>query len=154
MSETRHETRHEAGHKAGHEARLTDRRGLLRGAAACGAAGMCLPFLAACGGSEKEAAPSSGQKIAATSDVPVGSGVILDDPSIVLTQPAKGTFKGFSPICPHQGCNVSTVTDKQIECACHGSKFSIEDGSVEQGPAEKGLEPIKVTVQGSEIVGA
>ncbi|GGF33478.1 iron-sulfur protein [Marmoricola endophyticus] len=136
----------------------TDRRTLVRHAAVLGVGGVSLPLLAACGplgGDETEAEkPSSGQKIAATSDVPVGGGVILDDPGIVLTQPTEGTFKAFSPICPHQGCSVTKVTDGEIDCPCHGSRFSIEDGSVKQGPAQKGLEKVAVTVSGNEIVGA
>lgn len=135
----------------------TDRRTLFRGAAVLGAGGLTLPVLAACGVSdsgESAPAPSAGQKITATSDVPVGSGVILADPGIVVTQPTAGTFKAFSPICPHQGCSVSKIEGKQIECACHGSRFSVVDGSVEQGPAEKGLEEVKVSVSGNEVVGA
>ena len=40
---------------------------------------------------------------------------------------------------------------KDIDCTCHGSKFSIEDGSVVNGPAKKPLEPLKVTVDGDEL---
>ena len=94
-------------------------------------------------------APAPAAALAKTADVPVGSGVILDD--IVLTQPTAGVFKGFSSVCPHAGCNVSKVEDGNIVCPCHGSKFSLE-GAVVQGPAKDPLESKAVSVQGDSIV--
>jgi Rieske Fe-S protein len=89
--------------------------------------------------------------IAETSEVPKGGGVILSDPGIVITQPSSGEFKGFSPICTHQGCTVTSVSDGTINCPCHGSQFAIDDGSVVAGPAPSPLPPIKIAVQGSDI---
>ena len=43
----------------------------------------------------------------ATSKVPVGGGVILQDADYVVTQPSKGKYKAFSKICTHQGCPVA-----------------------------------------------
>jgi Rieske Fe-S protein len=87
--------------------------------------------------------------IAKTADVPVGSGVIVDE--VVVTQPAAGEFKGFSAICTHAGCTVNEIADGTINCPCHGSKFNL-DGSVASGPAKKPLEAQAVTVQGDSIV--
>jgi len=87
--------------------------------------------------------------LAKTADVPVGSGVIVDD--VVVTQPAAGDFKGFSSVCTHAGCNVSEIVDGVIVCPCHGSKFNL-DGSVANGPATKPLEAKAVAVQGDSIV--
>ena len=42
--------------------------------------------------------------------------------------------------------------DETINCTCHGSKFSIEDGSVEGGPSPSGLEAIDITVEDDRIV--
>jgi Rieske Fe-S protein len=99
--------------------------------------------------SPKTKAPS-GPSVA-TSDVPVGGGVILDDADYVVTQPAKGTFKAFSKICTHQGCKVGSVADGVIKCPCHGSEFSIEDGSVKHPPASKPLPESATTVSGSKV---
>lgn len=74
-----------------------------------------------------------------TSDVPVGGGVILSNFGIVVTQPNSGSFKGFDNICPHQGCAVGQVSGGKIICPCHGSEFSITDGSVTRGPARTAL---------------
>ena len=98
--------------------------------------------------SSASAAPS-GPSIA-TADVPVGGGVVLEDAKYVVTQPAKGEFKAFSSTCTHQGCKVSDVTDT-INCKCHGSKFSIEDGSVTSPPANQPLAEAKATVSGDSV---
>ena len=75
----------------------------------------------------------------ATSKVPVGGGVILEDADYVVTQPSKGKYKAFSKICTHQGCPVASVSDGVIHCDCHGSEYSIEDGSVTNPPAPRPL---------------
>ena len=95
------------------------------------------------------AAPSGPKQLAKTADVPVGSGVIVDD--IVITQPTAGTFTGLSSVCTHAGCTVSEVVDGAISCTCHGSKFNL-DGTVANGPATKPLEAKPVAVQGDSIV--
>ena len=82
----------------------------------------------------------------ATSKVPVGGGVILEDADYVITQPSKSKYKAFSKICTHQGCPVASVGDGVIHCNCHGSEYSIEDGSVTNPPATKGLAAAKTTV--------
>ena len=92
---------------------------------------------------------ASGGAIAKTADVPVGSGVIVDD--VVVTQPTAGVFKGFSSSCTHKGCAVNKVADGTIDCPCHGSKFNL-DGTVAKGPASKPLESKAVSVQGDSIV--
>jgi Rieske Fe-S protein len=92
--------------------------------------------------------------LAATADVPVGGGLVVKDQKIVVTQPTKGEFKGFSAVCTHRGCLVSAVADGTINCTCHGSKFSIADGSVAAGPAEAPLGDVPVAVDGAQIVTA
>lgn len=110
------------------------RRTLLRGVALAGLAG---PVLAACGGGGDNNTASEakrGQVLAKTSDVPKGGGIILDDVGIVVTQPTAGTFEGFTNICTHQQCQLDNVSDGTINCICHGSEFSIKDGTPVQGP--------------------
>ncbi len=92
--------------------------------------------------------------LVAAADVPVGGGVILADPKLVVTQPAKGDFRAFSSTCTHRGCTVNTVLDGTINCRCHGSSFSIEDGSVRGGPAPAPLAATAVAVEGGEVVRA
>ena len=100
--------------------------------------------------------PASGQppSLALTSDVPVGGGKILADKKIVITQPRAGSFEAFTAVCTHQGCTVSSVSGGTVNCPCHGSKFSIANGSVVTGPAASGLVPVSIKVQGTSIVQA
>ena len=103
-------------------------------------------------GSPVTDAAGGGSVLTPTSAVAVGSGVVISAPPIVVTQPTAGHFNGFSAICPHQGCLVSSVENNEIICPCHGSRFSATDGSVINGPAEVGLSAAAVVVQGSNVV--
>jgi len=99
-------------------------------------------------GSGAAAGPAA---LASTSDVPVGGGKILADKKIVLTQPQSGEFHGFSAVCTHAGCIVGTVSGGTINCPCHGSRFSITNGSVVNGPAASPLPSVGIKVQGNAI---
>jgi len=103
-------------------------------------------------GSAPASAASGGASVAQVSDIPVGGGVILDDPAVVITQPAEGDVKAFTAICTHQGCLVSEVVDNEIVCPCHGSRFSALDGSVVTGPATAGLSAAVVAVEGGSVI--
>ena len=107
-------------------------------------------------GQSSSSQPASGQppSLALTSDVPVGGGKILADKKIVITQPRAGSFQAFTAVCTHQGCTVSSVSGGTVNCPCHGSKFSIANGSVVTGPAASALAPVSIKVQGTSIVQA
>jgi Rieske Fe-S protein len=143
------------------------------------AAGVGVPLLAACGSDDPESAsdptgsstPSSASSSASSSaapgetagssaaaegfttteDIEVGGGAVFADEEVVVTQPTEGEFKCFTAICTHQGCLVATVSGGTINCDCHGSKYSIEDGAVEEGPASFPLEEVPITVDGDQI---
>jgi Rieske Fe-S protein len=89
--------------------------------------------------------------LAATFQVPDGGGTIIDSERIVITQPQSGLFKAFTAICTHEGCFVNSVSNGTINCPCHGSKFSIQDGSVVHGPATRPLPSIAIKVEGTSI---
>jgi len=154
---------------------LLRRRTLLRGA---GGGAVAASLLAACGSEDEPTAPSGseeeanggnggdsgggsggdgggqggqgGEQLTSTSEIDVGGGVIVGG-QYVITQPVKGEFKAFTAICTHQGCPVGEVTGGQIVCPCHGSAFSIEDGSVVNGPAESPLAEEPISVDGGDI---
>ena len=87
------------------------------------------------------------------SDIPVGGAVILTAEQVVATQPTTGEYRGFSAICTHQGCTLQSVQGQDAVYPCHGSRFSIVDGSVVQGPATEPLVPAsEVTVDGENLV--
>ncbi|GIH65487.1 Rieske (2Fe-2S) protein [Microbispora siamensis] len=103
------------------------------------------------GGQSQSQAAQGGGELAKTSDIPQGGGKVFKDKDVVVTQPAAGEFKAFSATCTHQGCPVSSVSNNEIVCPCHGSKFSAKDGSVTNGPAAKPLAEKKITVSGDSI---
>ncbi|SDK24253.1 Rieske (2Fe-2S) protein [Streptomyces indicus] len=92
-----------------------------------------------------------GEELAKTSDIPEGGGAVFKDQGVVVVQPAAGQFKAYSSKCTHAGCAVKDVAGGTINCVCHGSKFSIEDGSVKGGPASKPLPAAQITVDGDSI---
>jgi nitrite reductase/ring-hydroxylating ferredoxin subunit len=96
-------------------------------------------------------APASGGGFAKTADIPVGGGKIFADQKIVVTQPTAGAFRCFSAVCTHAGCLVGDVSNGTINCACHGSKFKVADGSVTNGPAKKPLSSVAIKVNGGNI---
>jgi len=106
---------------------------------------------------DQPSAASSGASSAAgpltvkEADIPVGGGKIFPDNQTVITQPKKGEFKAFSAVCTHQGCLVDSVTTT-INCPCHGSKYSIADGTVVNPPAPKPLPPKTIKVDGTDLV--
>jgi Rieske Fe-S protein len=147
------------------ETSSTSRRAVLAGV---GAAGV-VAALAGCGSSGGNNAGSGGGSPAAaatggatggsgadgalakTGDIPVGGGKIFDQQNVVVTQPTSGNFKAFSATCTHMGCMVNSVANGVIQCPCHGSQYSITDGSVKSGPAPKPLPAKNVTVQGDQL---
>ncbi|MET9363879.1 Rieske (2Fe-2S) protein [Streptomyces sp. NPDC006632] len=94
----------------------------------------------------------AGRVLAKTSDIPVGGGKVFADQKVVVTQPQAGTFKGFSAICTHQGCTVSSVSDGTINCPCHGSKYRIADASVAQGPATRPLPVRQIAIEKDAVL--
>jgi Rieske Fe-S protein len=93
----------------------------------------------------------AGRLVAKVGDVPVGGGTVFPDEAVVLTQPTQGQFKAFSATCTHQGCTVAGVQSSDIVCGCHGSRFSIQDGSVRQGPAQAPLARRTINVDGGNL---
>jgi Rieske Fe-S protein len=115
------------------------------------------PPAAAAGGAAGAAAPSamagaSGTLLGQASEIPVGGGKVFTDAKVVVTQPTKGVFKGFSAVCTHVGCLCNQVADGTIDCPCHGSKFTITTGAVVAGPAPSPLPAAPITVTGGKIL--
>jgi len=137
------------------------RRGLLRGAAAVGAVGVAGVALSSCGGGQGAAdgkgnggaeRPKGRAGVTAkTTEIPAGGGKVFDAQKVVVTQPEPGQFKAFTAVCTHQGCIVSEVAAGTINCPCHGSKYSITDGTVKTGPATRPLAEKQVTMEGDQI---
>ncbi|QNQ91315.1 Rieske 2Fe-2S domain-containing protein [Corynebacterium poyangense] len=98
-------------------------------------------LLAACGSDKSQELKSS--------DVPVGSAVIIGD--LIVAQPEPGQYRAYSATCPHQGAKISQVEGNTVQCLAHNSKFSIKDGSVVSGPSKKPLSEATISVQGDNL---
>lgn len=146
--------------------RALTRRAVLAGscAAGCAALAACATYTSsgqvappgqATGGAAEPtaggAAGGASGALAKTSDIEVGGGTIFEAQQVVVTQPTAGQFEAFSTTCTHQGCAVTTVAGGEIGCPCHGSKFSITDGSPLAGPAPRPLAARAITVTGEDI---
>lgn len=134
------------------------RRAILGGAAAAGITVAGAAILTGCGtdpatGSAQPTggATTGGTVLATRTDIPVGGGTIFSSQQVVVTQPVSGQFKAFSVVCTHQGCAVSRVSDGQIICPCHNSRFSVADGSVQAGPATQPLASVAIAVNGNSL---
>ena len=108
-------------------------------------------LLVACGDGRSATAAKTVDIEIDAAKVPVGGGHVDTTNSVVVTQPSKGTYKAFSSVCPHQGCQVGSVNADAIVCPCHGSRFDPATGDVTAGPAEKALPAKKVVVQGAKL---
>ncbi len=137
--------------------RETTRRAALAGAGFAGLAAT----LAACGGSSGSSSggtSGSGQAgsggsaaLASTSEIPVGGGKVFSAEKVVVTQPTAGEFKAFSAVCTHMQCLVDQVASGTIDCPCHGSEFSVKNGSMVSGPAPSPLPAQAIKVAGGKI---
>lgn len=103
--------------------------------------------LSGCAGAEEEPAEPS---TVSAAEVPVGSGVVVDDRYVVV-QPIEGEFHAYTAVCPHQGCLVQTVTEEEIICPCHSSRFSPTTGELLSGPADSGLAEAQVEQSGDDL---
>ncbi|GHF26096.1 iron-sulfur protein [Amycolatopsis deserti] len=140
----------------------TRRTVLTTGVAVAGAAAGTV-VLAACGGSDSGTSGSSqntgpapaGTTVAALNDVPVGQAksVTVDGEPAILARPTDTTAACFSAVCPHQGGTVAPEGGV-LKCPLHGSEFDTLTGALEKGPAETGLTPIPVKVEGQNVVTA
>jgi Rieske Fe-S protein len=153
-------------HEAQADSRAT-RRGVLAGVGlvglasaitACGAgssssaaAGNAAATPAAAGSTTASGGAAGTKALAATSEIPVGSGMIFPGPQVVVTQPTAGEFKAFSAVCTHMGCIVNQISNGTIDCPCHGSQYSITTGDVVAGPAPRPLPAKQIKVSGSSV---
>ncbi|WOT38280.1 Rieske (2Fe-2S) protein [Streptomyces coeruleorubidus] len=103
------------------------------------------------GGGSSTGAGAGGAALAKTADIPEGSGKIFKDEKVVVSQPTAGDYKAFSTICTHRDCPMVDLKDDTISCTCHGSQFSVLDGSVKKGPAVEPLAAKQIRVEGDSI---
>ncbi|MGW6217962.1 Rieske 2Fe-2S domain-containing protein [Streptomyces sp. NPDC055109] len=92
-----------------------------------------------------------GPAAAQAADVPSGGGKVLKKEQVVITRDAGGQVRGFTAVCTHAGCIVTSVADGTINCPCHGSKFDATTGQPVAGPARAPLKAVSVRQSGESI---
>lgn len=62
--------------------------------------------------------------------------VVVDDTPIMLVRHGGGVG-ALHDRCAHRGCSLSdgSIEGDEVECVCHGTRFSLRDGSLRRGPA-------------------
>jgi thiosulfate dehydrogenase (quinone) large subunit len=108
-------------------------------------------------GPSKRARAAEGTRIAAVTDVPVGSAKTFTDPAsgapAYVLQPAKGEFRAFSAVCTHAGCTVAFVKgSQQFQCPCHGGVYDAKTGKVLAGPPPQPLRAIEVRQSSGQLI--
>ena len=81
-------------------------------------------------------------------NIPPQSGAVIRRglSKVAVFRHADGSIAELSATCPHLGGIVNwNPTEKSWDCPCHGSRFDVS-GRVLNGPAIRGLEPIRVEV--------
>ncbi len=94
----------------------------------------------------------SGTVLGTAGEIPVGGGKIYTTAKVVVTQPTRGQYNGFSAVCTHVGCTLSEVANGTIDCPCHGSEFKITTGAVVTGPAPRPLPKKPVKIVAGQVV--
>jgi Rieske Fe-S protein len=94
---------------------------------------------------------ASGTVLGTASEIPVGGGKIFAAAKVVVTQPVRGQYRGFSAVCTHVGCVLSEVADGTIDCPCHGSEFKITNGAVVTGPAPRPLPKKQIKIVDGQV---
>lgn len=82
-----------------------------------------------------------------------GEGILLTSPSlhepVLLINLDGKTFRAFSGICTHLGCNLRP-SGNFIQCPCHGSTYNLE-GQVTRGPAQRPLKIFKTKIFNGKV---
>lgn len=146
-----------------------DRRAFLRCSGSAIGASAIAALLAACGttepdnedpddGSGGSAITVSGNKITLNLDHPNLSGLnaaggfqLISTQKTLVINVDGSTFRAFTSVCTHQGCDVDSFQGGRLICPCHGSRYD-SAGQVVQGPATNPLKEYPVSVSGKLVI--
>lgn len=95
--------------------------------------------------------------IASAAEVPVGGVKLFAYPGpndrCILVRTAEDRFVAYSQKCTHLSCAVYySKQANRLECPCHEGYFSVEDGSVLQGPPPRPLPRIELARKGDQLI--
>jgi nitrite reductase/ring-hydroxylating ferredoxin subunit len=95
--------------------------------------------------------------IARAGEIPVDGVKLFEYPGpedqCILVRTSEDRYVAFSQKCTHLSCAVYySPAHHRIECPCHEGYFSIEDGSVLQGPPTRPLPRVVLERRGADLV--
>lgn len=61
-----------------------------------------------------------------------------------------GSYKAFTSVCTHQGCDIKNFSNQKLICPCHGSEFTTT-GAVAEGPAAQPLKEYSAALSGETL---
>lgn len=72
---------------------------------------------------------------------------------VICIAKSEGTIFAFDDTCTHERCSLSEgiLEDRVVECPCHGSRFSLENGEVLSLPATLPIKTYPTKVEGDWI---
>jgi nitrite reductase/ring-hydroxylating ferredoxin subunit/uncharacterized membrane protein len=78
--------------------------------------------------------------------------VVVDETPVLLLRDGESIY-AIHDRCSHRGCSLSdgNVKGDEIECGCHGSRFSLRDGAVRHGPATAAQPAFQVRAQEGRV---
>lgn len=101
--------------------------------------------------------PLPAAPVALASEVPLGGVKLFNYPTpqdpCILVRLAEERFVAYSQKCTHLSCAVYyEAAERRLECPCHQGYFSVEDGSVLQGPPPRPLPRVLIEKRGETLV--
>lgn len=95
--------------------------------------------------------------VARIGEIPVGGVKLFEYPrpgeQCIMVRTADETYVAYSQKCTHLSCAVFySRENNRIECPCHQGYFSVQDGSVLQGPPTRPLPHVVLQREGDELI--
>lgn len=102
--------------------------------------------------------PAYPQAVVARLDqLPIGGVCLFTYPTAqdpcILVRWSQTEWAAYSQKCTHLSCAVYFAAErKRLECPCHQGYFSVQDGSVIQGPPQRPLPRVLLERRGQDLV--
>ena len=96
-------------------------------------------------------------KIASAAEIPLNGVKLFGYPTkknhCILVRTSDDRYVAYSQKCTHLSCAVYySQENRRLECPCHEGFFSIEDGSVLQGPPPRALPRVELENRAGDLV--
>lgn len=92
--------------------------------------------------------------VAKAGEIPVGGVKLFQyaGEQCILVRIGESSYAAYSQKCTHLSCAVYYAREKnRLECPCHEGYFSVQDGSVLQGPPTRPLPKVTLEQRGSDL---